>query len=233
MHVVFGAYELDIDKRELRRAGEVVPLEPKAFKVLVHLLTHRHRAVSKSELLETLWPQEYVTDAALTHSVRLIRRAVGDTGHRQHIIKTLRGYGYRFMADVTLPPAAAIRETASERLSGEVSDDRVSEGVLAVASPPQEAVGSPGAAQPVGASIPEAFDALMTSAGDAAPLPDVPPKPFVSPAPVHPLADAERRPLTVLVCDLAQAAQLVEQLDPEDLRDVMRAYHTTCERVLV
>jgi class 3 adenylate cyclase len=47
------------------------------------------------------------------------------------------------------------------------------------------------------------------------------------------LADAERRPLTVLVCDLAQAAQLVEQLDPEDLRDVMRAYHTTCERVLV
>ena len=226
MHVVFGAYELDVDRRELRRAGEVVPLEPKAFKVLVHLLTHRHRAVSKSELLETLWPEEYVTDAALTRSVRLIRQAVGDAGHQQHIIKTLRGYGYRFMAEVTLPPGEAMRGTASERLSGDVLDEHVSEGSLAVASPPQEA------AQPEGESTPEACDALVPSSGDAAPLPDVPPKPSVSPAPVHQLADAERRPLTVLVCDLAQGAQLAEQLDPEDLRQVMRAYHTTCERVL-
>jgi DNA-binding winged helix-turn-helix (wHTH) protein len=214
MYVVFGAYELELDQRELRRAGEVVPLEPKAFKVLVYLLTHRHRAVSKSELLETLWPQEYVTESALTRSVRLIRQAVGDAGHQQHIIKTLRGYGYRFMADVILPPAEAVREMASGRLSGEVLDDQVSEGSLAVASPP------------------EALDALVPSPGDAAPLPDIPPKPFVSPAAVHPSADAEHRPLTVLVCDLTQAAQLVEQLDPEDLRQVMRAYHTTCGRVL-
>jgi DNA-binding winged helix-turn-helix (wHTH) protein len=113
MYVVFGAYELELDQRELRRAGEVVPLEPKAFKVLVYLLTHRHRAVSKSELLDTLWPQEYVTESALTRSVRLIRQAVGDAGHQQHIIKTLRGYGYRFMADVILPPAEAVREMAS------------------------------------------------------------------------------------------------------------------------
>jgi class 3 adenylate cyclase len=110
-----------------------------------------------------------------------------------------------------------MRETASERLSGEVLDAHVSEGSLAVASAPQEA------AQPVDASTLKACDALVPSSGDAAPLPDIPPK----------TADAERRPLTVLVCDLAQAAQLVEQLDPEDLRDVMRAYHTTCERVLV
>jgi DNA-binding winged helix-turn-helix (wHTH) protein len=103
MHVVFGSYDLEVDKRELRHAGEVVPLEPKAFKVLVYLLTHRHRAVSKSELLETLWPEEYVTESALSRSVRLIRQAVGDAGHQQHIIKTLRGYGYRFVADVTLP----------------------------------------------------------------------------------------------------------------------------------
>jgi DNA-binding winged helix-turn-helix (wHTH) protein len=202
MYVVFGAYDLDVDRRELRRAGEVVPLEPKAFKVLVHFITHRHRAVSKSELLETLWPQEYVTESALARSVRLIRQAVGDAGHQQRIIKTLHGYGYRFMADVSVRPADVRRETASQRLSGEVLDDHVSEKILAVESPPQKA------AMAVGESPPEAFDALMPSSGDTAPLPDVPPKISVSPALVHPSADAERRPLTVLVCDLAQDAQL-------------------------
>ena len=56
MLFVFGECALDVDRRELRRAGLVRSLEPKAFLVLVHLLTQRHRAVSKDELLATCWP---------------------------------------------------------------------------------------------------------------------------------------------------------------------------------
>src|SRR5437660_4738220 len=66
MLFVFGECTLDVDRRELRRAGLVRPLEPKAFLVLVHLLTQRHRAVSKDALLATCWPGEFVTEAALT-----------------------------------------------------------------------------------------------------------------------------------------------------------------------
>src|SRR5882672_3994718 len=100
MVFVFGECTLDVDRRELRRAGIVCPLEPKAFLVLMHLLTQCHRAVSKDELLATCWPNEFVTEAALTRCLRVIRQAVADDGVQQHCIKTLRGYGYRFVADV-------------------------------------------------------------------------------------------------------------------------------------
>jgi DNA-binding winged helix-turn-helix (wHTH) protein len=100
MVFVFGECTLDVDRRELRRAGLVRPLEPKAFLVLVHLLTQRHRAVSKDELLATCWPNEFVTEAALTRCLRVIRQAVADDGVQQYCIKTLRGYGYRFVAAV-------------------------------------------------------------------------------------------------------------------------------------
>ena len=105
MVFVFGECTLDVDRRELRRAGLVRPLEPKAFLVLMHLLTQRHRAVSKDELLVTCWPHEFVTEAALTRCLRVIRQAVADDGVRQHCIKTLRGYGYRFVAAVEERPA--------------------------------------------------------------------------------------------------------------------------------
>jgi DNA-binding winged helix-turn-helix (wHTH) protein len=113
MVFVFGECALDVARRELRRAGIVRPLEPKAFTVLVHLLTQRHRAVSKDELLATCWPGEFVTEAALTRCLKVIRQAVVDDDVRQHLIKTLRGYGYRFVAAVeerpTLPTESAAR----------------------------------------------------------------------------------------------------------------------------
>src|SRR5439155_13001231 len=110
MRVVFGAFTLDLDRRELYRQDRVQPLEPKAFSVLAYLLTHRDRAIAKEELLATCWPGEFVTDAALARCVQVIRRAVADDGGQQQVIKTLRGYGYRFVATVsTLPaPTAAL-----------------------------------------------------------------------------------------------------------------------------
>ena len=114
MICVFGECALDVDRRELRRAGVVRALEPKAFTVLVHLLMQRHRAVAKDELLATCWPGEFVTEAALTRCLKVIRQAVADDGVRQHIIKTLRGYGYRFIAAVETPPTLSTAPSPSD-----------------------------------------------------------------------------------------------------------------------
>jgi DNA-binding winged helix-turn-helix (wHTH) protein/class 3 adenylate cyclase len=120
MIFVFGACALDAERRELRRAGVVQPLEPKAFTVLIHLVTQRHRAVAKDELLATCWPNEFVTEAALTRCLKVIRQAVGDDGVQQHVIKTLRGHGYRFTAPVEtqpLLPAAPARSDAAAAMA--------------------------------------------------------------------------------------------------------------------
>jgi len=124
MLFVFGDCELDTQRYELRRAGAVHPLEPKAFNVLAYLVEHRARVVLKEELLERFWAGEFVTEAALTRCLKVIRRAVEDTGVRQHVIKTLRGRGYRFVAAVearTAAPALPMTPPAPrpmQRLSG-------------------------------------------------------------------------------------------------------------------
>src|SRR4051794_27348136 len=75
-------------------------MEPQVFDVLMHLAEHRDRVVSKNELLDAVWGHRFVTESALTSRIRSARRAVGDSGERQAVIKTSHGVGYRFVADV-------------------------------------------------------------------------------------------------------------------------------------
>ncbi len=96
----FGDFELDTELYELRRAGEVQPLEPQVFDVLAYLITHRDHVVGKDELLENIWPGRIVSDSALTSRLKTARQAIGDTGRAQKLIKTVHGRGYRFVADV-------------------------------------------------------------------------------------------------------------------------------------
>jgi DNA-binding winged helix-turn-helix (wHTH) protein len=98
MIYVFGDYELDTRLYELRRARAPIKLEPKVFDALAYLLQHRDRLVSRQELFEYLWPKQFVSDDALERCLREARRAVGDSGSAQRIIKTLCGRGYRFVA---------------------------------------------------------------------------------------------------------------------------------------
>ena len=100
MTYVFGDFTLDIRLYELRRAGKPVKLEPQVFNVLVYLVQHRDRVVTKQELFEHLWPDQFVGDAALERCIRSARQAVGDSGRTQRLIKTLYGRGYRFLAAV-------------------------------------------------------------------------------------------------------------------------------------
>jgi TolB-like protein/tetratricopeptide (TPR) repeat protein len=97
----FNQFILDTDRYCLSRACEQVPVEPRTFDLLVYLIENRNRVVTRNELLESLWKGKVVSDAALSASLKDARRAVGDSGTRQQILKTIHGRGYQFIAHVT------------------------------------------------------------------------------------------------------------------------------------
>jgi TolB-like protein len=103
----FGAYEVDLVQQELRRAGTVVPIEPQVFDVLAYLLQHRDRIVSKDELFDAVWQGRIVSDAALNSRISAARRAVGDDGNTQALIRTAHKRGFRFVGDVQVAEAEA------------------------------------------------------------------------------------------------------------------------------
>ena len=113
----FGDYELDTQLYQLYRAGELVELEPKVFDLLIYLIQHHERVISKDELLDKLWPGQVVSETALTQCVMAARKAVDDNGTRQHTIKTQHGRGYRFVASVTTiaPPVASSQHAVASR----------------------------------------------------------------------------------------------------------------------
>ena len=96
----FGAFDLDTDVFELRRAGRAVAIEPQVFGVLAYLVEHRDHVVTKNDLLDSVWGDRFVSESALTSRIKAARRAVGDDGARQRVIKTVRGRGFRFVAAV-------------------------------------------------------------------------------------------------------------------------------------
>ncbi len=96
----FGAYQLDEERRELRRAGQRVELQRRVLDTLLFLARNRDRVVTREELLEAVWPGIAVSDGALLRVLSLARAAVGDSGARQGLIRTHRGRGYRFHAAV-------------------------------------------------------------------------------------------------------------------------------------
>jgi DNA-binding winged helix-turn-helix (wHTH) protein/tetratricopeptide (TPR) repeat protein len=98
MIYAFGDFELDTSAIELRENDNYVHLEPQVFGVLTHLIENRDRVVSKIELIDEVWPDRFVTESALTSRIRAARRACGDTGRDQNVIRTSHGRGYRFVA---------------------------------------------------------------------------------------------------------------------------------------
>jgi pimeloyl-ACP methyl ester carboxylesterase/DNA-binding winged helix-turn-helix (wHTH) protein len=100
MTYTFGEFELDIRRFELRRAGVVVGIEPQVFDVLALLVRERDRVVGKDELLDTVWGSRFVSESTLTSRIKALRRAVGDDGKAQRLVRTAHGRGYQFVAPV-------------------------------------------------------------------------------------------------------------------------------------
>jgi pimeloyl-ACP methyl ester carboxylesterase/DNA-binding winged helix-turn-helix (wHTH) protein len=98
--LVFDDCELDVARLELRRSGSTIHVEPQVFDVLAYLIEHRDRVVTKAELLEQVWGDRFVSESALTSRLKAVRRAVGDDGIAQRVIRTVHGRGYQFVAAV-------------------------------------------------------------------------------------------------------------------------------------
>ena len=130
MVFVFDDMELDPVAFELRRAGVRVPLEPQVFDVLAHLLSHRDRIVGKDELMDAVWGGRFVSETAVTSRIKQARRAVGDNGRSQRVIRTVHGRGYRFVAEASerdeqapaRPDPASISRSASDGPQGSGQD---------------------------------------------------------------------------------------------------------------
>jgi DNA-binding winged helix-turn-helix (wHTH) protein/alpha-beta hydrolase superfamily lysophospholipase len=99
-------FELDTLLFELRRDGQQVPLEPQAFDVLVYLVSHRERVVPKDELMDAIWGGRFVSETAVTSRIKQVRKALGDDGQAQRLIRTLHGRGYHFVGPVSGDAAA-------------------------------------------------------------------------------------------------------------------------------
>jgi|RhiMethySRZTD1v2_1073278.scaffolds.fasta_scaffold42726_2 DNA-binding winged helix-turn-helix (wHTH) protein/Tol biopolymer transport system component len=96
----FGPFRLDVTTRTLTRDGEAVTLTAKAFDTLVVLLRYRDQVVDKEQLVRLVWPDTYVSDDSLTHSVSVLRRVLGDDSAQPVYIATIPRRGYRFTAPV-------------------------------------------------------------------------------------------------------------------------------------
>jgi TolB-like protein len=103
----FADFEIDVARHELRRAGAVVHIEPQVFDLIVHLVKNRDRIVSKDELIEAIWQGRIISEAALSSRISAARRALGDTGNDQSLIRTLHKRGFRFVGDVEEVATAA------------------------------------------------------------------------------------------------------------------------------
>jgi predicted ATPase/DNA-binding winged helix-turn-helix (wHTH) protein len=126
--VRFSACAVDVARRVVLRDDVERHLEPQAFDLLAYLLAHRDRVVAKSELLDEVWGDQFVSESALTTRIKEIRQALGDDGARQAVVKNFRGRGYRFVAEVaehdlsTSSPAPRVVVPAKTGLMGRDDD---------------------------------------------------------------------------------------------------------------
>ena len=96
----FDGGSLDPARRELRRGGDVVAVEPQVFDLLQYLLRHRDRVVAKDEMLAAVWQRRVVSESTLHSRIAAVRQAIGDNGDEQRLIRTVARKGLRFVGDV-------------------------------------------------------------------------------------------------------------------------------------
>lgn len=102
----FENCSLDTDRRELRRGPELVALEPQVFDLLVYLVQNRERVVSKDDLIASVWGGRIVSDSTLQSRINAARKALGDSGEQQRLIRTIARKGVRFVSTVDEQEAA-------------------------------------------------------------------------------------------------------------------------------
>jgi len=100
----FGPFRVDLQKEILFRDGKPVPLTPKAFQILLVLIRHGTEMVSKSDLMNAVWPDTFVEEANLSRNIFLLRKALGEGPQDHRYVLTVPGRGYRLAESVQLVP---------------------------------------------------------------------------------------------------------------------------------
>lgn len=137
MLYIFDTYTLDTGTRELKRGHQLVALEPQVFDLLVFLIENRERVVSKDDLIASVWQGRIVSESTLTSRINAARKAIGDSGEQQSLIRTVARKGIRFVGSVQQGPEQLV---ATARLPAiaqnqEISFCRSAEGInIAVAA---------------------------------------------------------------------------------------------------
>lgn len=103
MQFLFSNHKLDIERRELRRGAVLIALEPQVFDLLVYLVQNRDRVVSKDDVIAAIWGGRIVSESTLTSRINAVRKAVGDSGEEQRLLRTIARKGFRFVGEVTGP----------------------------------------------------------------------------------------------------------------------------------
>ena len=125
MIYAFDEFEIDSAALELRRRGSVVPLEPQVFALVLVLAQNRERMVSRDEIIEKVWDGRVVSDSALDSRVKSARQALGDDGRTQRFIRTVRGQGFRFVADAREVAPAVLANDLQRPASDEDTRPRI------------------------------------------------------------------------------------------------------------
>ena len=107
MQFVFDNHILDLGRRELTRGSEVIAIGPQVFDLLVYLVQNRERVVSKDDLLNAVWAGRIVSESTLTSHINAVRKAIGDNGSEQRLIRTVARKGLRFVGAVRETPSPA------------------------------------------------------------------------------------------------------------------------------
>ena len=107
MHYAFEDHVLDEERRELTRRGTAVAIGPQVFDLLLHLLRHHDRVVGKDELLAAVWNGRIVSESTITSHINAVRKAVGDSGAEQRLVRTIARKGFRFIGELSGPAATA------------------------------------------------------------------------------------------------------------------------------
>jgi len=152
LQFLFADFVLDLDRRELLQQSETIAVGPQVFDLIAYLVASRDRVVSKDDLLQKVWRGRIVSESTLTSHINAARKAIGDDGQKQRLIKTVARKGFRFVANVRegtsesaavephetkpsgpaliLPDKPSIAVLAFQNMSGDPGQDYFADGVV-------------------------------------------------------------------------------------------------------